>query len=70
MIPPGGYVNVRDAEEAFIWLLKKTKVDETWSWDKVMRTIIMEPLYKALNTSAEKKNTFQKVSGSHRSKLA
>lgn len=62
MIPPGGYTNVRDAEEAFIWLLKKTKVDETWSWDKVMRTVIMDPLYKALSTSAEKKNVYQKVS--------
>jgi len=62
VVPPGGYTNVRDAEEAFIWLLKKIKVDETWSWDKVMRTIIMEPLYKALNTSAEKKNAYQKVS--------
>ena len=60
MIPPGGYTNVRDAEEAFIWLLKKTKVDETWSWDKVMRTVIMDPLYKALSTSAEKKNVYQK----------
>lgn len=61
MIPPGGYSNTRDAEEAFIWLLKKTKVDESWSWEKVMGTIITEPLYKALNTSAEKKNAYQKV---------
>ena len=62
VVPPGGYTNVRDAEEAFIWLLKKTKVDENWSWDRVMGKIIMEPLYKALNTSAEKKNAYQKVS--------
>jgi len=62
MIPPGGYTNVRDAEEAFIWLLKKTKVDETWTWDKVMGTIVMDPLYKALGTLAEKKSAFTKVS--------
>jgi hypothetical protein len=61
IMPPNGFQSIKDAEDAFIWLLKKFKVDESWSWDKVMRTLIMEPLYKALNSSAEKKNAWQKV---------
>lgn len=60
VIPPGGFPNLAAAEDAFIWLLKKCKVDETWSWDKVMRTLVMEPLYKSLNTLAEKKTAWQK----------
>ena len=33
-----------------------------WSWDQTMRSIITDPLYKALNTLAEKKEAWQKVS--------
>ncbi len=36
-------------------------MDETWTWDVTMRKIITDPLYKALNTLAEKKNAWAKV---------
>lgn len=43
-------------------LLRKAGVDADWSWDQTMRAIITDPLYKALNTLAEKKTAWQKVS--------
>lgn len=42
-------------------LLRKAGVDADWTWDQTMRTIITDPLYKALNSLAEKKATWQKV---------
>ena len=36
-------------------------MDETWTWDQTMRKIIMDPLYKALETLAQKKAAFEKV---------
>jgi len=42
-------------------LLRKAGVDASWTWDQTMRTIITDPLYKALNTLAEKKAAWQKV---------
>ena len=38
-------------------LLRKAGVDANWTWDQTMRSIITDPLYKALNTLAEKKAT-------------
>ena len=61
VIPPGGFSNHEKAEEAFIYLLKRDGVDETWTWDQTMRKIIMDPLYKALETLAQKKAAFEKV---------
>ena len=49
------------AEEGFMYLLKKEGIDENWTWDQAMRKIVLDPLYKALNTLAEKKETFEKV---------
>ena len=43
-------------------LLRKAGIDADWSWDQTMRAIITDPLYKALNTLAEKKAAWQKVS--------
>lgn len=43
-------------------LLRKAGVDANWTWDQTMRSIITDPLYKALNTLAEKKSAWQKVS--------
>ena len=60
--PAGGFKNVEDAEEAFIYLMKREKIDETWTWDQTMRKTIMDPLYKALDTLAQKKAAFEKVS--------
>ena len=62
VIPHNGFATVEEGEKAFMHLLRKAGVDASWSWDQTMRTIITDPLYKSLNTLAEKKNAWQKVS--------
>ena len=52
---------MEEGEKAFSHLLRKAGVDASWTWDQTMRTIITDPLYKALNTLAEKKAAWQKV---------
>ena len=52
---------MEEGEKAFSHLLRKAGVDANWMWDQTMRTIITDPLYKALNTLAEKKAAWQKV---------
>lgn len=61
VIPHNGFMTVEEGEKAFIHLLKKAGVDANWTWDQTMRAIITDPLYKALNTLAEKKAAWQKV---------
>ncbi|KAI1796601.1 hypothetical protein LXA43DRAFT_969682 [Ganoderma leucocontextum] len=60
VIPHNGFVTVEEGEKAFVHLLRKAGVDANWTWDQTMRTIITDPLYKALNTLAEKKAAWQK----------
>ncbi|KAG8725406.1 hypothetical protein FRC12_024192, partial [Ceratobasidium sp. 428] len=60
IVPPGGFPTIDEAEKAFAHLLKKAGVDTTWTWDRTMRAIITDPLYKALGTLAEKKAAWQK----------
>ncbi|KAH7927890.1 hypothetical protein BV22DRAFT_1031361 [Leucogyrophana mollusca] len=60
VIPHNGFLTVEEGEKAFMHLLRKAGVDADWSWDQTMRTIITDPLYKALNTLAEKKAAWQK----------
>ena len=62
VIPPGGFANHEEAEKAFTHLLKKAGIDPTWTWDRTMRAIITDPLYKSLSTLAEKKAAWEKVS--------
>lgn len=62
VIPHNGFTTVEEGEKAFIHLLRKAGVDANWTWDQTMRAIITDPLYKALNTLAEKKAGWQKVS--------
>ena len=61
VIPHNGFPTVEEGEKAFFHLLRKAGVDASWTWDQTMRTIITDPLYKALNTLAEKKAAWQKV---------
>jgi pre-mRNA-processing factor 40 len=61
VIPHNGFATVEDGERAFFHLLRKAGVDNGWTWEQTMRTIITDPLYKALNTLAEKKAAWQKV---------
>ncbi|KAI0343200.1 hypothetical protein BDW22DRAFT_1484047 [Trametopsis cervina] len=60
VIPHNGFATVEEGEKAFMHLLRKAGVDATWTWDQTMRAIITDPLYKALNTLAEKKAAWQK----------
>ena len=57
---------MEEGEKAFFHLLRKAGVDANWTWDQTMRSIITDPLYKALNTLAEKKAAWQKVITSNR----
>lgn len=61
VIPHNGFATVEEGEKAFIHLLKKAGVDANWTWDQTMRAIITDPLYKALNTLAEKKVCWEKA---------
>lgn len=61
VIPHNGFLTVEEGEKAFIHLLRKAGVDANWTWDQTMRAIITDPLYKALNTLAEKKACWEKV---------
>jgi pre-mRNA-processing factor 40 len=70
VIPQGGFPTIDEAEKAFAHLLKKAGVDATWTWDRTMRAIITDPLYKALGTLAEKKAAWQKVNTKIRSPLS
>ncbi len=63
VIPHNGFATVEEGEKAFTHLLRKGGVDANWTWDQTMRAIITDPLYKALNTLAERKACWQKVSG-------
>ncbi len=50
----------QEAQEAFISLLRSTGVTPEWTWEKTMRTIVTEPLYKALRSLSERKEAFNK----------
>jgi pre-mRNA-processing factor 40 len=62
VIPHNGFATYEEGEKAFFHLLRKAGVDATWTWEQTMRTIITDPLYKALNTLAERKAATHKVS--------
>ncbi|KAI9461420.1 hypothetical protein HD554DRAFT_1504176 [Boletus coccyginus] len=68
VIPHNGFVTLEEGEKAFMHLLRKAGVDGDWSWDQTMRAIITDPLYKALNTLAEKKAAWQKFTDGLRAK--
>lgn len=68
VIPHNGFATVEEGEKAFVHLLKKAGVDANWTWDQTMRAIITDPLYKALNTLAEKKACWEKYTNGLRAK--
>ncbi|KAF8661346.1 hypothetical protein AX16_001441 [Volvariella volvacea WC 439] len=68
VIPHNGFATLEEGEKAFTHLLKKAGVDATWTWDQTMRAIITDPLYKALNTLAEKKACWEKYTNGLRAK--
>ncbi|WFD05559.1 U1 snRNP protein [Malassezia vespertilionis] len=54
------FTNASDAEAAFIGLLRAKGIDETWTWEQTIREIVMEPMYRAFRTLAERKAAFNK----------
>ncbi|KAF8916176.1 hypothetical protein CPB85DRAFT_1374657 [Mucidula mucida] len=60
VIPHNGFATVEEGEKAFTHLLRKAGVAPDWTWEKTMRAIITDPLYKALNSLSEKKAVFEK----------
>ncbi|PFH51972.1 hypothetical protein AMATHDRAFT_74657 [Amanita thiersii Skay4041] len=68
VIPHNGFPTLEEAEKAFMHLLRKAGVDANWTWDQTMRAIITDPLYKALNTLAEKKACWEKYTNNLRQK--
>lgn len=64
VIPHNGFQTIEEGEKAFIHLLRKAGVDANWTWDQTMRAIITDPLYKALNSLAEKKACWEKYTNS------
>ncbi|KAF8347783.1 pre-mRNA-processing protein prp40 [Amanita rubescens] len=68
VIPHNGFPTIEEAEKAFMHLLRKAGVDANWTWDQTMRAIITDPLYKALNTLAEKKACWEKYTNNLRAK--
>ena len=65
VIPHNGFMTVEEGEKAFTHLMRKAGVDANWSWEQTMRATITDPLYKSLNTLAEKKACWEKVRGKH-----
>ena len=61
VVPHNGFATLEEGEKAFCHLLRKAGVDANWTWDQTMRAIITDPLYRALNTLAEKKACWEKV---------
>ena len=53
-IPYNGFTTAEDGEKASSHLLRKANVDANWIWVQTMRATTTSPLYKALNTLAEK----------------
>lgn len=54
------FTNANDAEVAFMKLLRDKRVDVSWTWEQTIREIVMEPMYKAFKTLAERKAAFTK----------
>ncbi|KAM6497038.1 hypothetical protein JOM56_007511 [Amanita muscaria] len=68
VIPHNGFSTTEEAEKAFMHLFRKAGVDATWTWDQTMRAVITDPLYRALNTLAEKKACWEKYTNNLRAK--
>jgi pre-mRNA-processing factor 40 len=56
---PINFDTPEEALAAFKGMLKELGVDSSWTWEKVMKEAITNPLYKALKTLAERKEAFE-----------
>ena len=61
VVPTNGFSTHEEAEKAFWYLLKKNSITPDSTWEDTIRTIITDPLYRAFNSMAERKESWQKV---------
>ncbi|KAI5478245.1 formin binding protein [Pseudohyphozyma bogoriensis] len=54
------FATFEEAERAFMEMLGRSGVTVDWTWEKTMREVITDPLYKVLKSLAEKKAAFEK----------
>jgi pre-mRNA-processing factor 40 len=54
------YSTFEEAEAAFLKLLRRNKVDPSWTWEQTMRSIIKDPQYRALKDPKDRKAAFEK----------
>ncbi|KAI9024063.1 hypothetical protein DFJ74DRAFT_705791 [Hyaloraphidium curvatum] len=47
-----------EAEDAFIEMLKEHNISSTYTWEQAMRSIVADPMYRALKTLSERKQAF------------
>jgi pre-mRNA-processing factor 40 len=48
------------AENAFIEFLEASGVQADWTWEQTMRVLIQFPMYRALKTTTERREAFEK----------
>lgn len=66
IVPVVTFDTPEQAQAAFKGMLKQMQVDETWTWEMVMKEAITDPLYKALKTLQERKDAFEEYLREHR----
>lgn len=54
------YNTPEEAAKAFIGLLRSAGVDKTWTWEQTMRTVVNDPLWKAVPTLGQRKAVFER----------
>lgn len=59
LIEPPHFESFKDAENAFVEMLRKNGVDSTWSFQKVMSTFIKEPLYWAIPDTLDRRKLYE-----------
>ncbi|CCE86090.1 Piso0_005739 [Millerozyma farinosa CBS 7064] len=59
LIEPAHFESFKDAENAFVEMLRKNGVDSTWSFQKVMSTFIKEPLYWAIPDTLDRQKLYE-----------
>ncbi|CCA66726.1 related to U1 snRNP protein [Serendipita indica DSM 11827] len=70
VVPTNGFSTHEEAEKAFWYLLKKAGITADSTWEGTLRAIVTDPLYKSFNTTAEKRESWQKYTEMLRKKEA
>ncbi|KAK2742577.1 hypothetical protein FQN57_005203 [Myotisia sp. PD_48] len=54
------FSSFEEAESAFVRVLRRSNVQPDWTWEQVMRAVIMDPQYRSLKDARERKAAFEK----------